>query len=49
MAAEELTNKEAEMREEKVRYDAKRVVTVRQKVVEDKEDRKSTRLNSSHI
>ena len=37
LAAEELTDKEAEMREEKVHYDAKRVVTVRQEVVEDKD------------
>ena len=37
LVAEESTDEEAEMREEKVRYDAKRVVTVRQKVVEDKD------------
>ena len=37
LAVEESTDKEAEMREEKVRYDAKRVVTVRQEVVEDKD------------
>ena len=38
MAAEESTDEEAEMREEKVRYDAKRVVTARQEVVEDKDE-----------
>ena len=37
LAAEESTDKEVEMREEKVRYDAKRVVTARQEVVEDKD------------
>ena len=37
MAAEESTDKEAEMREEKVHYDAKRVVMARQEVVEDKD------------
>ena len=37
LAAEESTDEEAEMREEKVRYDAKRVVTVRREVVEDKD------------
>ena len=38
LAVEELTNEEAEMREEKVCYNAKRVVTARQEVVE-KEDK----------
>ena len=37
LAAEESTDEEAEMREEKVRYDAKRVVMARQEVVEDKD------------
>ena len=37
LAAEESTNEEAEMREEKARYDAKRVVTARQEVMEDKD------------
>ena len=37
LVAEESTDEEAEMREEKVHYDAKRVVTVRQEVVEDKD------------
>ena len=37
LVAEESTDEEAEMREEKVRYDAKRVVTARQEVVEDKD------------
>ena len=37
LAVEESTNEEAEMREEKVRYDVKRVVTARQEVVEDKD------------
>ena len=37
LAAEELTDEEAEMGEEKVRYDAKRVVMARQEVVEDKD------------
>ena len=36
-AAEESTDEEVEMREEKARYDAKRVVTARQEVVEDKD------------
>ena len=35
LAAEESTDEEEEMREEKVRYDAKRVVTARREVVED--------------
>ena len=37
LAVEELTDEEVEMREEKVRYDVKRVVTARQEVVEDKD------------
>ena len=37
LAAEESTDEEVEMREEKVHYDAKRVVMVRQEVVEDKD------------
>ena len=37
LAAEESTDEEAEMREEKVHYDVKRVVTVRQEVMEDKD------------
>ena len=37
LAAEESTDEEAEMREEKVHYDAKRVVTARQEVMEDKD------------
>ena len=37
LVAEESTDEEAEMGEEKVRYDAKRVVTARQEVVEDKD------------
>ena len=36
--AEELTDEEAEMGDEKVHYDAKRVVTVRQEVVEEDKD-----------
>ena len=40
LAAEELTDEEAEMREEKVRYDMKRVVTARQEVVEEKDGSK---------
>ena len=35
LAVEESTDEEAEMREEKVHYDAKRVVTSRQEVVEE--------------
>ena len=38
LAAEESTDEEAEMRDEKSRYDAKRVVTVRQEVVEEDKD-----------
>ena len=38
LAAEESTDEEAEMREEKVRYDAKRVVTARQEVMEEDKD-----------
>ena len=39
LVAEESTDEEVEMREEKVRYDVKRgVVTLRQKVVEEDED-----------
>ena len=37
LAVEESTDEEVEMREEKVRYDVKRVVTVRQEVVKDKD------------
>ena len=37
LVAEESTDEEAEMGEEKVRYDAKRVVTARQEVMEDKD------------
>ena len=37
LAAEELTNEEVEMIEEKVCYDAKRVVMARQEVVKDKD------------
>ena len=36
--AEELTDEEAEMGDEKLRYDAKRVVTVRQEVMEEDKD-----------
>ena len=35
LVAEESTDEEVEMRKEKAQYDAKRVVTVREKVVED--------------
>ena len=38
LAAEESTDEEAEMRDEKSRYDAKRVVTMRQEVVEEDKD-----------
>ena len=38
LAAEESTDEEAEMRDEKSRYDAKRVVTTRQEVVEEDKD-----------
>ena len=38
LAAEESMDKEAEMRKEKARYDAKRVMTVREKVVEDEDE-----------
>ena len=38
LAAEESTDEEAEMRDEKSRYDAKRVVTARQEVVEKNKD-----------
>ena len=38
LAAEESTDEEAEMRDEKLRYDAKRVVTARQEVVEEDKD-----------
>ena len=39
LVAEELTDEEVEMREEKVHYNAKRgAATVRQKVVEEDED-----------
>ena len=41
LAAEESTDEEAEMREEKVRYNAKRVVTARREVVEDKDGSES--------
>ena len=37
LAAEELTDEEAEMREEKARYDAKRAVTSRREVVEEED------------
>ena len=37
LAAEESTDKEVEMREEKVHYGVKRVVMARQEVVEDKD------------
>ena len=37
LAAEESTDEEAEMRDEKSRYDAKRVVTARQEVVEEED------------
>ena len=40
LAAEESTDKEVEMREEKVCYDVKRVVTARQEVMEDKDGSK---------
>ena len=38
LAAEESTDKEAEMRKEKECYNVKRVVTVRQKVVEEEDE-----------
>ena len=38
LAAEESTDEEAELRDEKSRYDAKRVVTTRQEVVEEDKD-----------
>ena len=38
LAAEESTDEEAEMRDEKSRYDVKRVVTTRQEVVEEDKD-----------
>ena len=38
LAAEESMDKEVEMRKEKARYDAKRVMTVREKVVEDEDE-----------
>ena len=38
LAAEESTDEEAEMRDEKSRYDAKRVMTARQEVVEEDKD-----------
>ena len=38
LAAEESTDEEAEMREEKARYDAKRAVTSRREVVEEDKD-----------
>ena len=38
LAAEESTDEEAEMGDEKLRYDAKRVVTVRQEVMEEDKD-----------
>ena len=41
LAVEESIDEEAEMREEKVHYDAKRVMTARQEVVEDKDGSKS--------
>ena len=37
LAVEELTDEEAEMREEKVHYDAKGVVTARQEVEEEED------------
>ena len=37
LAAEESTDEEAELVKEKVRYDAKRAMTARQKVVEEEE------------
>ena len=37
LVAEESTDEEVEMREEKVRYDAKRVMMVRQEVVEEED------------
>ena len=38
LAAEESTDEEAELRDEKSRYDAKRVVMARQEVVEEDKD-----------
>ena len=38
LAAEESTDEEAEMTKEKARYDAKRVVMAREKVVEDEDE-----------
>ena len=38
LAAEESTDEEAEMRDEKSRYDAKRVMTARQEVMEEDKD-----------
>ena len=38
LVAEESTNEEAEMREEKVHYNVKRVVMARQEVVEEDKD-----------
>ena len=40
LAAEESTDEEVEMRKEKARYDAKRVMTVREKVVEEEDEGK---------
>ena len=37
LAAEELTDEEAEMRDEKLHYNSKRVVTARQEVVEEED------------
>ena len=37
LAAEELTDEEVEMREEKVRYNAKRVMMARQEVMEEED------------
>ena len=37
LAVEESTDEEAEMRDEKLRYNAKRVMTVRQEVVEEED------------
>ena len=38
LAVEESTDEEAEMRKEKARYNAKRVVMAREKVVEDEDE-----------
>ena len=49
LVAEESTDKEVEMRQEKVRYDVKRAMTVRQKVVEEEDEDEDEPMHSSGL